>query len=219
MYLLNDSDQFPSPENCPVDEPVALGLGLTPEKVINAYRKGIYPWEARNEWIFWWSPDPRMVLDVNDFKISRSLRKTLNHRIFDVRRNTAFAEVIRACATSLRKKQSRPHDTWITAPFIETYTELHRRGIAHSVESWQDGRLVGGLYGLYLDNMFFGESMFAFKPDASKVALATLVYWMRDEGVQYIDCQQETPHLASLGAKPVPRAQFLRWLHKEIDYR
>jgi leucyl/phenylalanyl-tRNA--protein transferase len=212
MYFLNNSDHFPSPENCPPDEPIALGVGLTPEKVVNAYRQGIFPWEARNEWVFWWSPDPRMVLDVNDFKISRSLSKTLKHKVFEVRRDTAFEQVIRACATALRKNQPRPRDTWITKPFIETYSELYRRGIAHSVESWQDEQLVGGLYGLYLDNMFFGESMFALKPDASKVALAHLVAWMRDEGVRYIDCQQETPHLASLGANPVSRAQFLKWL-------
>ncbi|MDR1529010.1 MAG: leucyl/phenylalanyl-tRNA--protein transferase, partial [Burkholderiales bacterium] len=214
MRWLDTTDNFPPPESGAADLPLAIGSGLSPEKVVKAYKMGIFPWGIDGGRVFWWSPDPRMVLVVDDFKISRSLRKTLRSGRFDVRRDTAFPEVIRACAETPRKKQHDPYETWISQPFIDTYTALHRQGVAHSVEAWHNDVLAGGLYGLLIGKFFFGESMFARQCDASKVALTHLVDWLKSENVRYIDCQQETPYLASLGAKPVPRRLFLQWLKK-----
>jgi len=191
------------------DEPVAVSYGLTPTQVLAAYRQGIFPWFSDRGLVFWWSPDPRMVLAVADFKCSRSLHKTLRSGVFDIREDSAFAEVMQACASAPRRGQD---GSWITPEFIAAYSALHDRGVAHSVEAWQNGQLVGGLYGLQLGRFFFGESMFAFQRDASKVALAHLVARLKEQGVTHIDCQQETAHLASLGARPVSRATFLALL-------
>lgn len=166
---------------------------------------------SEDNFISWWSPDPRMVLAVRDFKCSRSLKKTLRQNRFIVRHNTAFDQVMTSCAQIKRKGQSG--ETWISQTFIEAYSELHRMGYAHSMETFDaHNDLVGGLYGLLIGRFFFGESMFARKTDASKVALAHLVFWLSSLGVDHIDCQQQTAHLASLGAKPVPRADFLKWV-------
>jgi leucyl/phenylalanyl-tRNA--protein transferase len=156
--------------------------------------------------VLWWSPDPRMVLDVSAFRLRRSLAKVLRNGGFEIRIDTAFGKVMRSCALALRAGQD---GTWITPQIIAAYGELHRRGMAHSVEAWRQDRLVGGLYGVSIGQMFFGESMFALERDASKVALAQLVAILRTRGFPMIDCQQETAHLASLGAATVRRAIFL----------
>ncbi|MDR2173841.1 MAG: leucyl/phenylalanyl-tRNA--protein transferase [Burkholderiales bacterium] len=202
-------DDFPPAETAEADGPVAVSCGLTPERVLKAYRRGIFPWLSDCGMVLWWSPDPRMVLAVDNFKCSRSLRKALRSGVFDIREDSAFAEVMQACASVPRSGQE---GTWITPEFIAVYNVLHDRGIAHSVETWQNGQLVGGLYGLQIGRFFFGESMFAYRSDASKVALAHLVARLKEQGVTHIDCQQETAHLASLGARLMSRALFLTLL-------
>ncbi|MDR2016335.1 MAG: leucyl/phenylalanyl-tRNA--protein transferase [Burkholderiales bacterium] len=204
-----DGDDFPSVETAETDGPIAISHGLTPEQVVAAYRNGIFPWSSDRGAVLWWSPDPRMVLVVDDFKCSRSLRKTLRSGVFDIREDSAFVEVMQACASVSRRDQE---GTWIAPEFIEAYSVLHDRGVAHSVETWCDGQLVGGLYGLQIGRFFFGESMFSYQRDASKAALAHLVARLKTQGITHIDCQQETAHLTSLGARPIARTAFLALL-------
>jgi len=184
---------------------LAAGADLSPARLVAAYRRGIFPWFSDGQPILWWSPDPRMVLFIHEFRQTRSLAKRVRAQTFEVRFDTDFRAVIEACSATPREGQD---GTWITAEIVDAYCELHRLGYAHSVESWQDGCLVGGLYGILLDRMFFGESMFARATDASKVALAALVARLQRLGVPLIDCQQETGHLRSMGARPIPRAAF-----------
>lgn len=195
---------------------LAASGDLTADRLLAAYQRGIFPWYSAGEPVLWWSPDPRMVLPVAEFKIHRSLRKTLVHSARDphteIWLNRDFAAVIRACAAPRADEAS----TWITEAVITAYCELHARGLAHSVETWRDGRLIGGLYGVALGRMFFGESMFARATDASKIALATLVALLRREQVPLIDCQQATRHLASLGARPIRRAEFCTHLRSVV---
>ncbi|GAB1393121.1 leucyl/phenylalanyl-tRNA--protein transferase [Rhodocyclaceae bacterium] len=185
---------------------LAAGADLSPERLIAAYRCGIFPWFSPGQPILWWSPDPRMVLLPSALKISRSLAKTLRHADYSVRLDTAFDQVITACASTPRHGQA---GTWITTEMIAAYQQLHRLGIAHSVETWHDGKLVGGLYGIALGLAFFGESMFSHRTDASKIALAHLCAFLDARGFGIIDCQMETSHLASLGAQPIPRDTFV----------
>ena len=192
---------------------LAAGGDLSPERLIAAYRRGIFPWFSAGQPILWWSPDPRMVLFVDEFRTSHSLSKRVRRREYEIRVDTAFRDVIDSCAAMPRAGQG---GTWITSEMIDAYCELHRRGIAHSVESWRDGTLCGGLYGMALGRVFFGESMFARETDASKVALAHLVATLRQQGVPLIDCQQETAHLQSFGARPISRTQFAGHLHALI---
>ena len=184
---------------------LAAGADLSPARLVAAYRQGIFPWYSEGQPILWWSPDPRMVLHVAEFRVARSLRKRVRAGTFEVRIDSSFDAVIAACAGTPREGQG---GTWITPEVIDAYCALHRQGYAHSVESWRDGRLVGGLYGIALGRMFFGESMFAHETDASKVALVALVAHLQRLGVPLIDCQQETAHLATFGARPIPRARF-----------
>ncbi len=187
---------------------------LTPERVLDAYSRGIFPWYSEGEPVLWWSPDPRMVLNPADMKISRSLSKTVKRGKFEIRFDTAFSRVMRECAAP-REDQG---GTWIVEDIVQAYTALHERGFAHSVESWRDGELVGGLYGVCLPRVFFGESMFARETDASKVALVALVEKLQADNFGLIDCQQETQHLASLGAGPIPRAEFVQKLGELIHF-
>ena len=193
---------------------LCAGGDLAPERLLAAYSRGIFPWYSEGDPILWWSPDPRMVLFPEELKVSRSLRKAAARGTFEIRMDTAFREVMEAC--------SGPRDgqagTWIVDEIIEAYTTLHRMGFAHSVESWRDGRLVGGLYGVALGRAFFGESMFARETDASKVALVALVARLRARDFTVIDCQQNTAHLASLGAREIPRAAFSQLLQESIQY-
>jgi len=192
---------------------LAAGGDLSPDRLLLAYRRGIFPWYSAGQPILWWSPDPRMVLYVDELRVSRSLAKRLRAGVFEVRIDSAFSEVIEACADFPRAGQ---RGTWITAEIVAAYCELHRRGFAHSVEAWRDGQLVGGLYGLALGRVFFGESMFARESDASKIALVHLVAKLKTLGVPIIDCQQETAHLAALGARPIPRERFAAHLAELI---
>ena len=191
---------------------LAAGGDLSPQRLLRAYRRGIFPWYSAGEPILWWSPDPRMVLFTAEFRVRRSLAKRVRQRRYEIRLDTAFERVIRACAGPRPGQDG----TWITEAMIATYVELHRRGVAHSVEAWRDGELAGGLYGLALGRVFFGESMFAHASDASKIALARLVAHLGRLGVPLIDCQQQTEHLASFGARPVPRREFARLLTELI---
>jgi leucyl/phenylalanyl-tRNA--protein transferase len=193
---------------------LCAGGDLSPERIIAAYSRGIFPWFSEGDPILWWSPDPRMVLFPDELKVSRSLRKTVDRGVFETRFDTAFREVIAQCAAP-RDGQS---GTWIVPEMVAAYTELHDLGVAHSVESWQEGELVGGLYGLSIGRVFFGESMFARAPDASKVALVKLVERLRAQGCDLIDCQQATRHLASLGAREIPRAEFATRVQDSIQY-
>ena len=188
---------------------LAAGGSVTPQRLQEAYRSGIFPWYSPGDPPLWWSPDPRMVLPVAEFKLSLSLRKTLRRFRRDpaceIRIDTAFGAVISACAGTPREGQD---GTWIAPEIIAAYSGLHEMGYAHSVEIWVNGELIGGLYGVCIGAMFFGESMFARRTDASKIALAALIAFCRYHGIALIDCQQRTRHLASLGAREVPRADF-----------
>ncbi|HEV2219770.1 MAG TPA: leucyl/phenylalanyl-tRNA--protein transferase [Casimicrobiaceae bacterium] len=192
---------------------LAAGGDLSPARLVDAYRHGIFPWYGAGQPILWWSPDPRMVLRVGELRVAHSLAKRIRRREFDLRIDTAFDAVIDACANARRGQGG---GTWITAAMIDAYRRLHRLGYAHSVEAWRGDELAGGLYGVALGKVFFGESMFAHATDASKVALAGLVARLRQLDVPLIDCQQETGHLASLGARPIPRERFARHLRELI---
>lgn len=197
-----------------LEEPNGLlcaGGDLSPQRIVDAYRHGVFPWFSANEPILWWSPDPRMVLLPDEFRISRSLRRTLRSTKHEVRLDSAFPEVIRACAETPRSGQP---GTWITPPMQRAYRQLFELGFAHSVETWTDGRLAGGLYGLAIGRMFYGESMFSRDSNASKIALAHLARFLGDRGFGMIDCQMSTPHLASLGAREIPRAHFMAKLQR-----
>ncbi len=192
---------------------LAAGGELTPERLAEAYRKGVFPWYSDGQPLLWWSPDPRMVMFVDEFKLSRSLRKTVTrfNRTpgCELRIDSAFRRVILACANTPREGQD---GTWIVRDMVEAYTRWHALGRVHSFEVWVDGELTGGLYGVSFGRMFFGESMFAHRSDASKIAFAALVCFCRAHGVSLIDCQQRTAHLTSMGAREVSRAEFERML-------
>lgn len=185
---------------------IAIGGDLSLPRLLSAYRHGIFPWFSEGEPILWWSPNPRMVLYPNELKISNSLQKTLKRNTFEVRFNTAFRAVITACSATLRAQQA---GTWITQDIIDAYCRLHDAGYAMSAESYIDDQLVGGCYGVRIGNMFYGESMFHHKTDASKVAFVSLVQHLQAQGIGLIDCQMKTAHLASLGAREINRAAFL----------
>ena len=190
---------------------VAAGGGLSVQRLCEAYTQGMFPWFSDGQPVLWWSPDPRMVLKTADFKLHRSLRKTLQQFIntdnCEIRIDHDFSAVIRHCAKTSRKGQP---GTWIVDEMISAYESLHAAGFAHSVETWVDGQLVGGLYCVCIGDTLFGESMFALQTDASKIALAALVAFARSQGLIWIDCQQNTKHLASLGAREMPRSDFLQ---------
>lgn len=213
VYLLSEQVAFPAPDLARKDGLLAAGGDLSTERLLLAYEQGIFPWYSDGDPILWWSPDPRFVLFPQEIRISKSLRKTIRQKKFDVRTDTAFAEVITACSAVSRKNQP---GTWIVNEMIEAYTELFRAGFAHSVEAWRDGKLVGGLYGVSLGGCFFGESMFAHESNASKVAFAVLVEYLNSAGFDMIDCQIPTGHLERFGAKEIPRSVFLGKLRDSV---
>ena len=192
---------------------LAAGGDLTTVRLLEAYRHGIFPWFSEGEPILWWSPDPRMVLFPEEFKVSHSLRKTLRNSLHEVRFDSRFEQVMRACAAP----REGANGTWIHEEMIAAYCELHRLGYAHSVETWMDGELVGGLYGMALGRMFYGESMFSQRSNASKIALAHLTAQLKRWNFGMIDCQMNTPHLASLGAREIPRNEFIARLQDLIN--
>lgn len=202
-------DTFPPVEQA-LAEPAGLlaaGGDLSLERLTAAYARGIFPWYSRGEPILWWSPDPREVLFPGEFHRSRSLLRTLRRQVFRLTRNTAFEQVVAACAATRSAR-----GTWITAEMQAAYLELHQRGIAHSVEAWAGAELVGGLYGVRTGRVFSGESMFSHRDDASKSALSSLVDWCPEAGIALIDCQMPSGHLRSLGSRPLPRVQYLEFL-------
>ncbi len=202
---------FP-PLSAALDEPnglLAAGGELTIERLLTAYRSGIFPWYSDDQPVLWWSPDPRMVVLPHTFAPKRSLAKVLRNKAYEVRCDTAFEAVMRACAGTPRDGQN---GTWITEEMIRAYVRLHRAGHAHSMETWIDGELAGGLYGLAIGRMFYGESMFSHSTDASKIAFAHLCAFLAEQECGMIDCQMNTGHLASLGGHEIPRAQFVQAL-------
>jgi leucyl/phenylalanyl-tRNA--protein transferase len=213
IFRLDRRLLFPRPELAEPSGLLAVGGDLRPERLVAAYAAGIFPWYSEGSPILWHSPDPRMVLRAEDLLVGRTLEKNLRRRLYEVRLDTAFRAVIEACAAAPRPGQD---GTWITADMIEAYVALHQRGVAHSAEAWQDGELVGGLYGVSLGGAFFGESMFARAPDASKVAFVTLVRQLMRWGIELVDCQVRTPHLERFGATSWPRARFLAALEEAL---
>lgn len=208
---------FPDVSNCNEDGLLAMGGDLNLNTLVSAYSQGIFPWFNDDQPILWWSPDPRMVLFPSEIKISRSLRKTINKQQFKVTCNQAFDLVIDACALrGEREPLLVNEDTWITDDMQTAYQQLHESGYAHSVEVWQDEELVGGLYGVSLGKVFFGESMFSRVSDASKVAFVSLAQSLNKQGFSVIDCQVSSDHLLSLGAREITRNDFLAYL-QHID--
>jgi len=213
VYRLGPDCVFPPPENADSSGLLAVGGDLSPERLLLAYASGIFPWFDEEQPILWHSPDPRHVLIPCDVSVSRSLRRVLARTPFTLTLDTAFAKVIRACASAPRKDQD---GTWITSHMIDAYERLHELGFAHSVEAWREGELVGGLYGVSLGGCFFGESMFTRCDDASKVAFVALVRQLSEWGFDLIDCQVQTDHLARFGARAWKRRDFLAALEKSL---
>ncbi len=207
--------RFPSPNTALIvpDGLLCAGGDLTPATIISAYSQGIYPWFSTGQPILWWTPDPRMVLFPAELKCSKSLAKTIRQHKFEVRFDSAFGDVIEGCAAP----REPGGGTWIVEDIQRAYTALYKQGYAHSAESWRHGVLVGGLYGVAIGKIFFGESMFARETDASKVAFATLIEKLHNDGFQLIDCQQQTKHLGRFGARPISRAAFLQRLSELIN--
>lgn len=217
VFLLGqDPEAFPPPERADRSGLLAVGGDLSPARLLAGYRRGIFPWYSEGQPILWHSPDPRFVLLPGQLHRPKSLEKVLRRKAFEFRADTAFSEVLTACAESPRPGQD---GTWITPEMHAAYMELHRLGHAHSVEAWKDNALVGGLYGVALGRVFFGESMFARVPDASKAAFATIAGALFDAGCLLIDCQVETEHLARFGAADIPRRRFLHLLKPAVEGR
>ena len=216
LKWLEPDDPFPPVERA-LKEPNGLlcaGADLSVERLLAAYRRGIFPWFSRGEPVLWWSPDPRMVLHCEELKVPRSLSKSVRNKGYELRVDTAFARVLRHCS---EPRKTGP-GTWLGAPMRAAYLALHEAGHAHSFEIWRENELVGGLYGVAIGRMFYGESMFSHATDASKVALVHLVRALRARGFPLIDCQMSTPLLASLGAREIERRAFLRRVSALVNY-
>ena len=213
MASLPRTYTFPPLEAASPEGLLAVGGDLNPDRLLSAYRQGVFPWFSDGQPILWWSPDPRAILYPADLHISRSLRKSLRTQGFEVTADRAFDDVIQRCAESRNAREG----TWITSGMQEAYCTLHRMGYAHSVETWRNGQLVGGLYGLAIGKAFFGESMFSQITDASKTALVALSVSLTAGGYHFIDCQVVSEHLNSLGAKAVPRYRFSSELKQAVE--
>lgn len=209
--------RFPDPEKADSDGVIAFGGDMTPEWLLLAYKKGIFPWYNKgDDPILWWSPDPRMVLFPDELKVSKSMRPLFNQKRFTVTYNQHFEKVMRACMDTPRYGQG---GSWINEDMIAAYSELNKRGFAHSVEVWEGEELVGGLYGIAWGHVFFGESMFSHVSNASKFGFISFVQKLKDLGFQLIDCQQETPHLTSLGGRIIARSDFLKIIRANENAR
>jgi leucyl/phenylalanyl-tRNA--protein transferase len=215
VYALTNTLIFPDPNLAEDEGLIAVGGDLSSKRLLLAYANGIFPWYSEGDPILWWSPDPRIVLFPDKFRISKSLKQTLRNNQFTVKFDSAFEEVIDACSNIRREGQD---GTWITSEMKEAYIHLHQLGFAHSVETYMDGKLAGGLYGVSLGRAFFGESMFYFQRDASKIALYFLVKKLIDWEFHFIDAQVETAHLINLGAESLSRKEFLDLLNKALIY-
>jgi leucyl/phenylalanyl-tRNA--protein transferase len=216
VFTLSSRLSFPPPHLAIKEGLLAVGGDLSIERLLLAYQSGIFPWYSPGEPILWWSPDPRLVLYPHELHVSRSLRRVIRQGLFQVTFDRDFEAVIRACAAA---KRSYGEGTWITEEMQRAYCELNRRGYAHSVEAWQGDRLAGGLYGVAIGRAFFGESMFSRVSNASKVAFVVFVQSLERSGVQLIDCQVKTDHLARFGAREIPRKQFLEQLAAAVQGR
>lgn len=208
IFWLDEKLSFPDPRLAEDDGIIAVGGDLSPQRLFVAYQQGIFPWFNPDDPPLWWCPDPRCVLFPDEIKVSKSMRPYFNQPKYTVTYNTCFDAVIRSCQQQYRPSQGNA-ETWITTDIIEGYTALHQQGYAHSVEVWKEQELVGGLYGVAIGKVFFGESMFAKMPNASKFGFISAVRLFQQKGIQLIDCQQETKHLLSLGARNIPREDFL----------
>jgi leucyl/phenylalanyl-tRNA--protein transferase len=213
IYLLNDALQFPPPEGASEEGVVAVGGDARPERLVLAYSQGIFPWPHGDLPLLWFSPDPRFVLELDQVHLARSLRKRIRAEPYEVRFDTDFDGVIRACAAAPRPGQD---GTWITEELVQGYSTLARRGLAHSVEAYRGGELVGGLYGIALGTAFCGESMFARADDASKIATVTLLGHLAHWGFRFLDCQVYTDHLARFGAREWRRTRYLSALRRAV---
>ena len=202
---------FPAVERAPADGPLMVGGDLSPERLLLAYARGIFPWYGEDAPILWWSPDPRCVLFPEKLHVGATLRRVLRSGRFRFTEDACFAQIIRTCAEIPRPGQD---GTWIVPEMLRAYVRLHELGHAHSIEVWEDGRLVGGLYGVLQGRVFFGESMFHLRSDASKAAVVHLMDWLKGQGVELVDCQQTTPHMLLLGAEELPRREFLALLRE-----
>lgn len=214
VFILNNSLQMPSPQLAEADGLLAIGGDLSSERLLQAYKMGIFPWYNEGEEILWWSPDPRFILFPKELYVSKSMKKLIDRKVFKVTFNSNFNDVIRNCKEISRTGQE---GTWITDEMEMSYIKLHKKGIAHSVEVWDDDELVGGLYGIRLGSIFFGESMFSKKSNASKFGFIQWVRNLQKEGTVLIDCQIPTDHLTSLGAREIPRKEFLNYLQKYLQ--
>lgn len=211
--MLNEELWFPPVENALEDGLLAIGGDLNVERLKLAYHSGIFPWYNDDELPMWWCPDPRFVLFPDELKVSKSMKQVFKKELFEFRTNTSFGQVIRNCRQTFREGQE---GTWITDEIVAAYNELHKMGDAHSAEAWQDGELVGGLYGIRIGKMFFGESMFSHVSNASKFAFISYVQQLKQEGVVLVDCQVYTEHLESLGAGMIPRQLFMEYLRDNV---
>ncbi len=209
IFRLSDTLAFPQPHLADQDGLLAVGGDLSQERLLLAYRLGIFPWFLEGEPYLWWSPDPRLVLYPDELIVSKSLKKTMKQNTFHITFDSAFHQVIQSCANTREKKNEA---TWIVQEMIHAYVNLHQSGYAHSVEAWSNGKLAGGLYGVALGRCFFGESMFSNKSNASKVAFVHLVQYLKKQSYQMIDCQVTTAHLKRFGAREIPRKEFLKQL-------
>ena len=213
MFLLSNELYFPPVTEADEEGILAIGGDLSTQRLLLAYRNGIFPWYTDDEPIIWWCPNPRFVLFPDEIKISKSMRAVLKKQTYSFTINNCFNNVIKNCKTINREGQS---DTWISEEVIDAYTNLHNLGYALSAETWKNNKLVGGLYGVKMGNIFFGESMFSLSPNASKFAFIQLVKHLKNEGVKLIDCQVYTTHLESLGAKMIDRNDFMRLLEQHL---
>jgi len=230
IFYLSENVSFPPPHLAHSNGLLAVGGDLSVKRLLRAYRMGIFPWFSNDEPILWWSPDPRLVLYPDEFRIAKSLKKVIRKKVFDITLDTAFPQVITACANSSRRKRE---GTWITEEMIDAYCQFHEQGYAHSAEAWCDGELVGGLYGVSLGCCFFGESMFTKVSNASKVAFAAMVSFLKQRAFKMIDCQVTTEHLMRFGAREIARKNFLvqlksalkaptlkgKWTHSDANMR
>ena len=214
-WLSDDNNAFPHPSMANEDGILAVGGDLNPQRLLKAYQEGIFPWFNPGDPIIWWSPDPRFVLFPDELKVSKSMRPYFNQKKFRLTVDQNFVAVIRACQQQKRKGQIG--GTWITEGMINGYTRLFELGYAHSVEVWKEEQLVGGLYGIALGKIFFGESMFSTESNASKFGFILLVKKLRELGFNLIDCQQKTKHLESLGGRSIPRTEFLQFLERNAN--
>ena len=213
IFVIEDENTFPPVHLAEPDGLLAIGGDLSPQRLLEAYKKGIFPW-YEGEYILWWSPDPRCILYPTELKISHSMKQMLRKQVFRFSVDEAFEKVIHECRTTKRKDQ---HGTWITTPVEKAYNKMHQLGYAHSAEAWKGDELAGGLYGIRIGKVFFGESMFSKISNASKFAFINLVQQLKEDGIELIDCQVYTPHLESMGAKMISREEFIKTLNTMLD--